>query len=221
MSTTTLDDLKIAWQTLDRRLERQHALALQQFKETKLARLRGGFRPLVTAQSIQVIFGVMLALYSGGFWFRHLGTPHLMVYGLLLHAFALMMIVFASRDLVLINSIDYDAPVLAIQKQIAVLRAWRLKAGVWFAVTGCFMWTPFILVMFYVMGVDVWVRNPRVVGWYVASSFLCLGLSYALLVWSRRPGQTRLAKHLQDSSAGRSVTRAQAMLDEIERFERE
>jgi hypothetical protein len=196
-------------------------MALHQFKETKLASLRGGFRPLVAGQTIQIIFGVMLALYSGGFWFRHLGTPHLMIYGLLLHAFALMMIVFASRDLVLIYGIDYDAPVLAIQKQIAALRAWRRRAGLWFAVTGCFMWTPFLLVIFYAMGVDVWVRKPQVVGWYIASSFLCLGLSYGLLRWSRRPGQTRLAKFLQDSSADRSVTRAQAMLEEIDRFERE
>ncbi|MEY2559892.1 MAG: hypothetical protein QOG51_307, partial [Verrucomicrobiota bacterium] len=53
MTTSTLDDLKTAWQALDRKLERQHRLALHQFKETKLANLRGGFRPLVTGQTIQ------------------------------------------------------------------------------------------------------------------------------------------------------------------------
>jgi hypothetical protein len=221
MTTSTLDDLKTAWQALDRKLERQHTLALHQFKDTKLANLRGGFRPLVTGQTIQIVIGVLVALFAGGFWFKHIGAPHLMICGLLLQAFAVMTLVFAIRDLVLIHGIDYDAPVLAIQKQLAALRAWRLRAGVWFAVAGCLMWAPCLLILFYVMGADVWVRKPQVVYWYIASSFLCLGLSYGLLWWSRRPGQERLAKYLRDSSAGKSVTRAQEMLAEIECFERD
>ena len=219
MTASTLDDLKTAWQALDRKLERQHTLALHQFKETKLASLRGGFRPLVAGQTIQTIIGLMLALFAGSFWFDHIGTPHLMICGLMLHAFGVMMMVFAIRDLALIHGIDYDAPVLAIQKQLAELRAWRLRAGVWFAVAGCLIWAPGLLVLFYLVGADLWVHKPVVVYWYIASSFLCLGLSYGLLWWSRRPGQERLAKYLKDSSAGKSVTRAQEMVAEIERFE--
>ena len=221
MTTSTLDDLKTAWQALDRKLECQHALALHQFKDTKLANLRGGFRPLVTGQTIQAIIGLMLAVFAGSFWFDHIGTRHLMIYGLLLHAFALMMMVFAIRDLFLIHAIDYDTPVLAIQKQLAALRAWRLRAGIWFAVAGCLVWVPGLLILFYLMGADLWVHKPEVVYWNIASSFVCLGLSYGLLWWSRRPGQERLAKYLQDSSAGKSVTRAGEMLAEVERFERD
>ncbi len=221
MTASTLDDLKTAWQALDRKLERQHAFASRQFKETKLAKLRGGFRPLVAGQTIQTIIGLMLTLFAGSFWFDHISTPHLMICGLMLHAFGLMMMVFAIRDLAFIHGIDYDAPVLAIQKQLGELRAWRLRAGVWFAVAGCLIWAPGLLVLFYLAGTDVWVHKPVVVCWYVASSFLCLVLSYGLLWWSRRPGQERLAKYLQDSSAGKSITRAQAMLAEVERFERD
>jgi hypothetical protein len=217
--TTTLDDFKTAWQALDRKLERQHALALHQFKETKLAKLRGGFRPLVTGQIIQTIIGLMFALFGGSFWFDHLGTPHLMIYGLLLHAFGIMMMVFGIRDLALIGAIDYDAPVLSIQKQLAEVRAWRLQAGIWFTIAGCLIWVPGVLVLFYLIGADVWVRHPDVVYWNAASSFVCLGIAYGIIWWSRRPGQERLAKYLKESSVGKSVTRAQAMLAEIERFE--
>jgi hypothetical protein len=217
--TTTLDDFKTAWQALDRKLERQHTLALHQFKETKLAKLRGGFRPLVTGQIIQTIIGLMFALFGGSFWFDHLGTPHLMIYGLLLHAFGIMMMVFGIRDLALIGAIDYDAPVLSIQKQLAELRAWRLQAGIWFTIAGCLIWVPALFIMFYLIGADVWVRHPDVVYWNAASSFVCLGIAYGIIWWSRRPGQERLAKYLKESSVGKSVTRAQAMLAEIERFE--
>jgi hypothetical protein len=221
MAASTLDDLKTAWQALDRKLERQHALALHQFKETKLARLRGGFRPLVIGQIIQTIIGLMFALFGGSFWFDHIGQSHLMIYGLLVHAFGIMMMVFGIRNLAFIGAIDYDAPVLAIQKRLADLRAWRVRAGIWFTVAGCLIWVPGLFILFYLIGADVWVLHPDVVYWNVASSFLCLGIAYGIVRWSRRPGNERLAKYLKESSVGKSVTRAQEMLAEIERFERD
>jgi hypothetical protein len=221
MTASTLDDLKTAWQALDRKLERQHALVLHQFKETKLAKVRGGFRPLVIGQIIQTIIGLMFALLGGSFWFDHIGKPHLVIYGLLLHAYGIMMIVFALRDMVFIHEIDYGAPVVAIQKQIARVRAWRQRAGVWFAVAGCFIWVPLILMIFYGLGADVWMKSRDVVYWFLLSSSICLALTYGLIWWSRRPGRERLAKYLRDSSAGKTVTRAEEMLAEIERFERD
>jgi hypothetical protein len=221
MTASTIDDLKTAWQALDRKLERQHTLVLQQFKETKLGKLRGGFRPLVRGQIIQTLIGLMFALFAGSFWFDHIGTPHLMLYGLLLHAFGIMMMVFGIRDLALIGAIDYDAPVLAIQKQLAELRAWRLRAAIWFAVAGCLIWVPALFILFYLIGADVWVLHPDVVYWNVASSFVCLGIAYGIIWWSRRPGHERLAKYLKKSSVGNRITRAQETLAEIERFERD
>jgi hypothetical protein len=219
MTASTLDDLKTAWQALDRKLERQHALALHQFKETRFAKVRGRFRPLVVGQIIQIVAGLILALIAGSFWFDHIGTPHLMIDGILLHAYGIMLIAFAARDLVLIHEIDYGAPVVAIQKQIARLRAWHQRAGIWFAIAGCFIWVPLMLMIFSGLGADVWMANRDVVYWFLLSSFICLALTYGVIWWSRRPGRERLAKYLQDSSAGKSVNRAQAMLAEIERFE--
>lgn len=221
MPTTELDDLKAAWQMMNRKLERQHALALHQFKESKMARFRSGFQPLVAGQVIQLVLGAILAAICARFAVQHLLTPHLLVYGASLQAYGLMLALFAVRDLVLISRIDYDAPVIIIQKQIAALRAWHLRAGLWFAVGGCFMWTPLLLVIFYAAGADLWLVKPQMVYWNVLSSFVCLGASYGLVLWSRRPGQEKLAKHLSDSSVGRSVARAQALLEEIEQFERE
>lgn len=221
MPATELDDLKLVWQNLNRNLERQHTLALHQFKESKLARFRSGFRPLAIGQAVQAICGALLAAASARFWVNHLGTPHLMTYGILLHAYGVMLIVFAVRDLVLIHGVDYGAPVVAIQKQIARLRAWHVRAAIWFAVVGCFIWVPLLLMVFSWLGVDIWTSKPEAVYWNLFSSFVCLALIYGLVWWSRRPGQTRLANYLRDSSAGRSLLRAQAALDEIERFERE
>ncbi len=215
---TELDDLKSTWQTLNRTIERQNTLALHQFRETTRTRFRSGFRLLVLGQILQIIAGALLALWGANFWVDHLGVAHLMIYGLSLHAYGLMMIIFAARDLFLIKRMDYAAPVLTLQKQIAELRRWHLRAGLWFGIAGCFIWIPAMLMIFHGLGADVWVRNPDVVGWLVVSGFVCLGVLLGIVFWSRRTGREKL---LADSSAGRSVNRAQALLDEIERFERE
>jgi hypothetical protein len=220
MTYSELDDLKSAWQTLNRNLERQHVLALHQFREKKLHRFRAGFRPLVIGQIIQIICGAFLALVGGSFWVNHLGVVHLMIYGLSVHLYGIMLIVFAARDLYLIKRFDYAAPVLVLQKQIADLRAWHRRAGLWFGITGCFIWIPLLLMIFHGLGADVWQRNPEVVGWFFLSSVVCLGVLYAIVALSRRPGREKLAQNLDDNSAGRSVSQAQALLDEIERFER-
>ena len=221
MTYSELDDLKSTWQTLNRNLERQHALALHQFRENKGARFRSGFRPLVFGQIIQIVCGGLLAVVAGSFWVDHLGVLHLMVYGLSVHLYAIMLIVFAARDLYLIKRFDYAAPVLALQKQIADLRAWHLRAGLWFGVAGCFIWIPLLLMIFQGLGADVWRRNPAVVGWFFVSGIISLGVLYGIIGWSRRPGREKFARNLKDSSAGRSVKRAQTLLDEIAQFERE
>jgi hypothetical protein len=221
MQVTELDDLKATWQTLNRNLERQHKLALHQFREIKHNRLRAGFRPLVAGQIIQIICGAFLSLIAGNFWVNHIGVLHLMVYGISVHAYGLMLILFAARDLYLIKRLDYANAVLTLQKQLADLRAWHMQAGLWFGFAGCFVWIPLMLMIFRGLGADVWVHNPDVVGWLLLSGAICLGIMTGIILWSRRPSKEKFARGLANSSAGRAVKRAEALLAEIESFERE
>ena len=221
MTYSELDDLKSAWQTLSRNLERQHALTLHQFRETKASRFRSGFRWLVIGQVVQIICGAVLTVISARFWLNHIGVVHAMIYGISLHVYGVMLIAFAVRDLALIQRLDYAAPVLELQKQIAALRQWHVRAALWFGITGCFIWIPLILAIAYSAGADIWLRNPGVVGWLALSGLVPAALLVAIVLWSRRPGMAKLAKNLEDNSVGRSVNRAQALLDEIAQFERE
>lgn len=221
MTYSELDDLKSTWQTLSRNLERQHALTIHQLRETKLTRFRSGFRWLAIGQVVQIICGALLSLVSASFWINHLGVVHAMIYGISLHAYGVMLIIFAARDLFLIQRLDYAAPVLALQKQIADLRRWRVRTALWFGITGCFIWIPLMLAIFYSLGADVWLRNPEVVGWFAVSGLVPAALLAGIVLWSRRPGKAKFAKNLEDNSVGRSVNRAQALLEEIAQFERE
>ena len=216
---TNLDDLKLAWQELSVKLERQNALALRQVKDNQFGQFRSGLRPLTLGQFLQLIIGVAIAAFSGGFWFDHLTNPQFFVCGLLLHIYGLMFIAFAVRDLVLIRRIDYSAPVLEIQRQLAELRAWHLRAAAWHGLSGSVIWLPVMLIVLHLLGVDFLMNKPADLYWLISTAFVCLAVTYGLIFLSRSPGNCGRA--LRNSWIGRSVNLAQATLDEIEKFEHE
>jgi hypothetical protein len=216
-----LEELKGAWQALERKLDRQHALELHDFRTGRLASARTGLWPLVAGQVVQVLAGVGLMATFAPYWVHHWGAWHLVAYGVSLHVYGLMLAMFGGRDLVHIARIDYAAPVLDIQKRLAQLRAQRLQAVPWFAYAGCFVWIPAVLAMFQWLGADVFVHKPAVVGWFVASGFVAAAVTWIVIAWIRWPRHARLRKALDADAAGRGVTRAQAALDEIARFQDE
>lgn len=218
-----LDDFKLAWQAFDHQLERQHALNLRIFRDGAADRLRRGLRPLVWWQSVQIAFGIAMALWGISFWSTHLGVWQAMACGIAMQVFGTLAIIFPARVLSFVQSIDYAAPVLEIQRRVARLRAWRVKVEApVFAVLGSLIWIPAMLMLIqYAMdraGVDLWSRIDGLVPWLLmcgAGSLAVVGLAYALL---RKLGRRRW---LEDNFAGSSVKKTEAMLDEIARFEQE
>jgi hypothetical protein len=217
-----LDDMKNAWLALDRRLERQETLNLRTFREGRLDRLRASLRPLLVGRIMQIVAGALLALTFAPFWVRNLGTPHLVVIGATLHAYALMMIIGGARDIYLIRRIDYAAPVLEIQQRLIELRAWLLKSAPVFGVVGCFIWVPFVLWAFMVVfGADIYAHAPKVVYWLLVSSAVPFVAMLLVLRWVRHPGRSKWAAMLERSVVGKGVYKAQRFLDEIAAFARE
>jgi len=215
-----LDDFKQVWQGLDYRLERQEALQVGMFRDGKLDKARWGLRPLAWGQAIQLALGVIFAAWGGSFWVDHRQIPHLLICGLLVHACGLLFIISAARNLYLIQRIDYAAPVLEIQRRLADLRTWRLcveaPAN---AVIACFIWIPMLWMSLVEHGFDLWAYDKAgFLLWSLSSSVVGL-LMVVLAVWlMRRLGHVRV---LEDGAVGRSVRKAEAVLEEIARFERD
>jgi hypothetical protein len=207
-----LDELKLAWQALDRRLDWQQTLTLHFLNERRLDRLAGGLRPLFWGQIVQIVAGVLLMVWAASFWVVHRDVTSLLVSGLLLHAYGLMFVVFAARTLCRICAIDFGAPVLDIQKRLAALRLWNIRGGQWFGAIGCFIWIPLLVIAF--GGIA-----PGMLYWLIASGGVCLLLLLGLV--SLPHWAPRLGRYMEASYVGRSVRHVQARLDEIARFERE
>lgn len=212
-----LDEMKLAWQTLDRRLDKQYALNLQLFRDGRMDKLRRGLRPLVWGQAIQMVIGLLLAGVAVAFWTSHGRVMHLLVCGLLVQLYGVLLIAFAARNLYLIQRVDYAAAVLMIQRQLADLRAWRVRAEAPVnAILGCFVWIPVTWMNFAWYGIDLWSRPFFY--WSITSSLVGLAL-VVLVVWlMRRAG---MARKMEDNAAGRGLQNAEAVLHEIARFEQE
>ena len=214
-----LDELKAAWTTLGQRLDAQAALSLHVYKEGKLDRMRRGLRPLAWGQAIQIVIGVLIAVWGASFWIDHRAVSHLLIAGLLVHAAGISMIVLGALMETRIASIDYSAPVLTIQRQLAQLRTVYVRGGLAIGLPWWLLWIPFLMVLLGYAGVDLYVHAPSVI--WIGTAIGVMGL---LATWAfvRFAGnRPQLAERLARNVAGGSINRAQAHLDEIARFEQE
>jgi hypothetical protein len=215
-----LDDMKGSWALINQRLEQLHTFNLQIFKTNTGERANRALGPLKWGQILQIAAGAYFMLQWGPYWVAHRDTIHLMICGLSMHAYGLTLVLTAARNLYLQSRLDYGVPVLEIQRRVAALRSWRLREALLYGVTGCLIWVPFLLLVFASVGVDVWKNAPAVVLWNLAASVGCLALLYGFVRFSRLPGRESLKAWLDDTIVGRSVRNTQALVDEIERFER-
>ncbi len=215
-----LDDLKAAWQTLDRRLESQAALNLHIFKDAKLDKARRGLRPLAWGQAIQMLCGVALIPVAVGFWSAHPDVAHLLIAGLIVHVYGVLMIICGGATVGLIRRIDYAAPVLVIQKQLGQLRRFYIRTNIGLGLAWWFFWMPLLMMFFMAtFGVDLYANAPSVIYCGTAIGVAGLLLTWTFHRWSRHPSRPRMAQMMQDSVAGTGLKKAQAVLDEIARFE--
>ena len=214
-----LDEMKLAWQTLDQRLEQQHALNVQIYRDTRLDKMRRGLRPLVWGQALQMVIGVLGLLVLAPIWIAHRHDTAVLIAGVVMHVYCVSLIVFGAVIQGNIARLDYAAPVLVIQRQLLKLR--RIYAVGGALVVGLPWWfltAPLLVVL--TRGV-IMQNAPSVIWIQLAIGALGLLATWWFHRWSHRPERAALARKLDDSSTGGSLRRALAATDDIARFEQE
>lgn len=212
-----LDEMKLAWQELDARVRHTLTLNLRLLQDIRVDKVQRSLRPLWWGQWLQLAIGGALAVFGGVLWTTHLHQAVVLACGLAAHAYGLLLVIFSARNLYLVWRIDCALPVLELQRRLAALRAFRVRVETPVnTIVGCFIWIPVLWVSLSVHGIDLW--SPGLIEWALASGFAGL-IAIALAVWLMR--RFGYGQKVDDVSAGGSIVRAQAALDEIARFERE
>ncbi len=215
-----LDELKAAWREVTAQLDTQREINLALLRESRVDKARKTLRPLYWGQQVQIVCGVVLAVMAAPFWLTHLDQTHLMVVGLISHVYALMLIIAGARTFRKLRSIDFGAPVIDIQKQIARLEQIHVQNGWLVGLPWWLVWLPISLLVLGLVGVDVYAAAPK--GWILYS--VGFGLVGALLTvviyqWALRSGVPERAARAREMASGKDFSRAREYLSEIQRFE--
>lgn len=217
-----LDDLKLAWKTLDRRLESQQALQLDLLRESRLQRVGGTLRRLRRDQIVQLATGVLATVVLGRYTLMRLDAGAVVVTACLaLLTYTAIAVVLAIRDIDRIARVDFDEPVLAIQQRLLEVRAARIRSGAWFAAAGCVVWLPLVVLVMHLFGVRMNPGAGNIGLWLGLNALVCAGLLGGLLAWTRRHPEGRLAQLLRKTPIDRSLREVAALAEEMERFRRE
>ena len=214
-----LDEMKLAWQGLDQRLDKQYALNLQLFRDGRLDTLRRGLRPLVWGQAIQMLIGAVALLVLAPLWIAYRHDPAVLIAGVVMHVYCIGLIVVGAVVQAQIARIDYAAPVLAIQRQLHILRKLYAVGGA--LVVGLPWWfltAPLLVVL--TRGA-IMHNAPSVVWINLAIGAVGLPATWWFHRWAHRPERAALARRLDASTTGRSLRRALAATDDLARFEQE
>ena len=156
------------------------------------------------------------------FGYEHLGEPRYFIPAVLLYLYALGYLIAVGRQLVSAGGIDYDEPVVVIQKRFEGLRLARIRTTLWALLFAPLMWLPILIVgMRGFFGVDIY--QSANAGWLVANVVFGLAVIPLAIVIARRYGprleSSSVMGRLADAIAGRALAEAHASLDSIRRFE--
>lgn len=216
-----LDELKTAWQSLDRRLQQGHALELQGLRERKLDKARGSLRPLFWGQVAQILFGIPFVLLAALLWMSQPASASVVVAGIVVHAYGVLTIIGAGVVLGQMGKIDYAAPVLEIQKQLTRVRTLYVRSGMVAGLPWWFLWVVILMVLAGLTDVDLLVKAPSLVGSGLGIGAAGLLATWWFHRWARRPERAGFGRKMDDSLTGGSLRRALAQLDELKRFEQD
>lgn len=217
-----LDELKSAWQILDQRLETSNRLQLQAFRERKLDQLKRRLRPLFWGQVAQIVLGALVILPAADFWAGQFPDWSMLLSGIVLHAYGVALIITAGITLSRMNSIDHAAPVMALQKQLATLRRFYIRSGLWAGLPWWFLWMPIMAILVKsATGINLYTKAPSVFVFGTIIGLLGLAATWLFHRWSNNPNHPHRTRAVEDSMTGRSLRSAQEVLDELAAFERD
>lgn len=215
-----LDELKNAWQSLDRRLQQHHALNFQLLRSHRADTMRRGFRPLVIGQAISMLIGAAAMFFLLPLW-THMAPAHdlaVKISGVVLHVYCVALIVFGGVMQGFVAGVDYAAPVLAIQQRLLKMRRFYIIGGMLIGLPWWFLTAPLLVVFTRGAILD---NAPSVIWLQLAIGAIGLAATGWLHRWAHRAGREKLGRWLDDNAAGGSIRRAQAALEELRAFEQE
>jgi hypothetical protein len=217
-----MEELKGLWARSEDRLEASMRLNTLLLQQTNLQRAAASLRRLSLGVFVELAVNLVAVVLLGSFAADHVREPGFLVPAIALGIYAIALLAAGVRQIVDIWSVDYDEPVVALQKKLEELRVRRIRTTLWTLLFAPLMWVPLLIVALRgFFGVDLYAVADA--GWLVANGLLGVAAIPLATFAARRYGQPLarfgFIRTLADDIAGRSLARALDALDAIRRFE--
>lgn len=219
-----MEDLSIQqiWKQNERLLEITRALNVTLLKEVKLDKAKSSLKSLLFLPVSTMVFFVIAASYAMCFAVLNWGTWYFMFSGAIVALFSIMLVVSSIKQLKQILSVNYNAPILKLQKevsQIKLLVIHNLRIATWALPFGPFIGLFLIKALFDVDLVQL-INFNMVVSFGVTTIVLeVLSLLFLRALRPKSINKNWLNWLLLGS--GSQVNEALGFLSQIEEFENE
>lgn len=218
-----LDELKNVWQILNAQIERQADLQWLALRDARAARARARLWPLRAGLALQSLVGIACIAYGVAAWTSEGALLRTIVEGVILHGYGIASIVCAGIAFARLHRVQWSAPVLGIQKQLAGIQRFQNAASLTLGLAWWFLWIVWfdVTCALYAQA-DLYARAPAF--FWIGTLIGAAGIAVPWLAYrwfSNHPKYRERAAWLLQASAGNSsLSRASALLAEIERFEK-
>ncbi|HYN44135.1 MAG TPA: hypothetical protein VE129_20330 [Thermoanaerobaculia bacterium] len=217
-----LDDLKRRWEDQDRKLDAGLRLNARLLNDSVLAKADTATRGLSRLLWLELVVNLAAVLLNGSFLANHISEARFVIPAAGLHLGVIALLVASIRQLVAIGMLDYDAPIVMIQKRLESLRVERIRATKLTLLCSPLLWTPLLIVALKgLFGVDAYAT--------CGAAFLIANLLFGVLVillaawtskrYAARMERSPLVQRLMRDLAGDSLNAAAGFLSSISRFE--
>ena len=219
-----IDDLKRAWEEQSRKLDARLRLNTRLLHDSVLGKAGTAMTRLSWLLAGELLLDLLLAVWLGWFIAGHVREPRFLVPAVVLHLGAIGLVISCIRQLEAIRSIDYGAPILAIQKRLGTLRLQRVRATQWTLLSAPLLWILVLIVALKgLLGLDAYAIFDE--AWLAANVLLGVAV-IPLAIWMARRHADRmerspLVQRLLRDLAGYNLNAATGFLDSLARFEAE
>lgn len=217
-----LDELKIGWKQLEKRLEAQKVITQQLITDQKLERTQSRLRRFLLLPICELVSGIVAALLVGSFLFEGPHELRFVLSGVVLHIAAVLTIVASMWQIAKIGQIDYSKPVLDIQEDLAGIRAFRIGMNQWIFALALLLWMPLCIVLFQgLFTFDIVAKfSPAWVWTNIGLGIIAVPVLYwAMKRYGSQLSHTAFGRRLVDDLAGQSLSRALRDLESVKQFQ--
>lgn len=219
-----LDDLKRRWQEQDAKLDAVLRLNARLLAAPGRRRAESTLRRAAWGWGIEAALNLAALMGLVSFAADHLFEPRFFAPAAWLAVGTLLLLIAGLRQVVELGTIDFDAPVVSLQKRLERLRIARIRTVKWVFLLAPLAWTPLCIVGLHALfGFDAYAHLDA--GYLLANvavGLLAIPIGWGIARWlSGRAWRSPGLRRVIDDVGGSSLSRALRFLKAAEDLERD